>query len=66
VTASFSGDVIVALCFFDCVSLEWVGFESGSQLQRIERFAFADTLSQKSDFRIHSVSQAVVDSTTNC
>jgi hypothetical protein len=36
--------VIGAGCFLGCGSLEWLGFEAESNLQRIEKDSFADTL----------------------
>jgi hypothetical protein len=42
-TVPFSVEVIAVSYFFVCLSLEWVGFESGSQLRRIEANAFVST-----------------------
>jgi hypothetical protein len=41
--ASSSVEVIGAFCFCGCHSLECVGFETRSHLERIEHFTFVDT-----------------------
>jgi hypothetical protein len=47
ITVPSSMEVISVGCFSQCCSLEWLGFEAGSNLQRIEKDAFTNALRQQ-------------------